>query len=570
MDSLDYFQKIQFRPASRLTKVTDYAYSVDGSLSIGVKDGRLVDQSSISQGVGAAHFILKEKASNNTQTVDIGLEDKINASGNEDVGINFCYNSTKLGSLNGYTYKDFSILDSLRILENFSNNPSNESNLLYQYVSAINKYIKVVSGAASLGSLLEDSKGISLAQIASLFKDAQFDNDYDSIQDSYLSDSTLTYSSSDTIRIKINPNSNDSWVLVIDFSDETLAAGYSFGIGIENLKISGFYGNFRVNLFEADQNKDGNITSSEMSRLKINGFKTANPDRDPYVDLEYLPILVKMGIKTTQTHEYTLNGTLDFPGFATLLGLKDFSITVHLSVLEEKDENNVQMVDGYIDLVRSGSEISNSWLLSHEYYRVEIFLRKKDVYVKKTSIRNGALSSNYNVNIEYWRTTSELFVSDIVYYLVVYILGVSESLYNTIYDLIKDREDTYLDYIQGLTHDESNSKWRLNYRLVTGVSGYLDITYNKNDDYSISNVYLDFQVISIIHLTVDASMDTSLTNHATTMTYVDNFINAFNSSSYTKNLGNRVDHNDSTNIYVYSTSGSSYKTGNLSYNGGTY
>ena len=570
MASLAYFQKTKSPPAYRLTKVTDYAYSVDGALSLGFKNGELVDQSSISQGVGAARFTLKDKASTNTHTVNIGLESKINASNKKDIGINFCYNSTKLGSLNGYTYRDFSILDSLRILEEFGDDEGNKSNLLYEYVSAINKYIKVITGAASLGSLLEGSKNVSLAQIASFFSSAQFDNSYDSIQDNYLTTPSLYYPSSDTLRITLNPNTNDEFTLIVDFSDEVLNAGYSFGIGLENIKIAGYYGNFRINLFEADQNNDGNVTSSEMSRLKINGFKTANPNSDPYVDLEYLPILVKMGIKTTSTHEYSLSGTLDFPGVAALLGLKDFSIKVHLSVLEEKDESNVHMVDGYIELLKSGSEINNSWITSHEYYRVEIFLRKKDVYVKKTVIKNSALSSNYNVTIDYWHTTSELFVSDLVYYLVVYILGVGEGLYNTIYDMIKDREDTYLDYIQGLTHDNANTKWRLNYKIVTGISGYLDITYNKNDDYSISKVYLDFKVTDLLHITVDATMDQSLANHSSTMTYVDNFINAFNSSSYTKNLGNRVDHNDTSNVYVYSTSGSSYKTGNLTYNGSTY
>lgn len=411
---------------------------------------------------------------------------------------------------------------------------------------------------------------MSLAQIASFFSSAQFDNSYDSIQDNYLTTPSLYYPSSDTLRITLNPNTSDEFTLIVDFSDEVLNAGYSFGIGLENIKIAGYYGNFRINLFEADQNNDGNVTTSEMSRLKIANFKTANPDSDPYVDIEYLPILVKMGIKTTNTHEYSLSGTLDFPRVAALLGLKDFSIKVHLTVLDEKDEKNVHMVDGYIELLKSGSEINNSWLTSHEYYRVEIFLRKKDVYVKKTVIKNGALSSNYNVAIDYWRTTSELFTSDLVYYLVVYILGVGEGLYNTIYDMIKDREDTYLDYIQGLTHDNTNSKWRLNYKIVTGISGYLDISYNKNDDYSISKVYLDFKVTDLLHITVDATMDQSLANHSSTMTYVDNFINAFNSSSYTKNLGNRVDHNDTSNVYVYSTSGSSYKTGNLTYNGSTY
>ena len=570
MALLAYYRIRKYRPGRRLTKVTDYAYSVDGALSIGFKNGELVDQSSISQGVGAAHFTLKDKASTNTHTVDIGLEDKINASSKRDVGINFCYNSTKLGSLNGYTFKDFSILDSLKILKEFGEDQNNESNLLYEYVHAINKYIKVITGAASLGSLLEGSKGVSLASIASFFSSAQFDNSYDSIEDNYISSPELYYPSSDTLRITLNPQSEDAWTLIIDFSDEILNSGYSFGIGIENIKIAGYYGNFSINLFEADQNGDDNITSSELSRLKINGFKTANPSTDPYVDLEYLPILVKMGIKTTNTHEYSLSGTLDFPGVAALLGLKDFSIKVHLSVLEEKDEKNVHMVDGYIELLKSGSEINNSWITSHEYYRVEIFLRKKDVYVKKTVIKNSVLSSNYNVTIDYWRTTSELFTSDLVYYLVVYILGVGEGLYNTIYGMIKDREDTYLDYIQGLTHDNANSKRTLNYRIVTGISGYLDITYNKNDDYSISKVYLDFKATDLLHVTVDASMDQSLANHSSTMTYVDNFINAFNSSSYTKNLGNRVDHNDTSNVYVYSTSGSSYKTGNLTYNGETY
>lgn len=571
MALLAYFLTPQFRPAYRLTKVTDYAYSVDGALSIGIKNGKLVDQSSISQGVGAAHFTLKEKASNNTQTVDIGLEDKINASGNEDVGINFCYNSTKLGSLNGYTYKDYSILDSLRILEEFSDDPTNESNLLYSYVNSINKYIKVVTGAASLGSLLEVSKGISLAQIASFFGNAQFDNSFDSIEDNYLDNSTLYYPASDTIRIKINPNSNDSWVLVIDFSDETLSQGYSFGIGLENIKLSGFYGNFRINLFEADQNNDGNITSSEMNRLKINGFKTANPNSDPYVDLEDLPLLVKMGIKTCEAKDYHLTGNLNVPGIASLFGLaNDFDINVHLTVLDEKGEDNVFMVDCYIEIIKSGSEISSSWLTSHEYYKVEFFLHKKDVYCKKTVITNGALNSRYATTLEYWKTSSDLFVSDLVYYMVVYILDISESTYNTIKGMVEGRDDKYLDYIQGLSNDKTNKKIHLDFKIVTGITGYFDIYYDT-PNYNVPRIYLNFQVTSLLKINVDAYLNEIDDSHQTYIAKVTNFIDAFNYDSKTKNLGNRTSHIDSTNVYIYSSSNStSYKLSDISHNGIDY
>ena len=285
----------------------DYEYKIDGALAIGYTDGKLWDQSSIDQGLGAAKFSIVDK-NNASKDISIRLEDhpEIN-----DIGLNFCYEDSSLGTLKAYTYKEKSIMNSLRILENFGSDPNNSTHVLYEYISQIQSILSFITGTTSLGASLnkDDVKEAVFANISKFVGIIGFDNDYDFVEDNYLNGQT-SIPATNTIRLNVNlsklvPSLDEPFTIVLNFneSDESNL----FTINIENLKINGQYGCFTINMINGYDKSNQEVI---YNNLTINDFNNLIGDinNDSYIDLQDLPTLVKFGITTTKKSKYHIQG----------------------------------------------------------------------------------------------------------------------------------------------------------------------------------------------------------------------------------------------------------------------
>ena len=537
----------------------DYEYKIDGALAIGYTDGKLWDQSSIDQGLGAAKFSIVDK-NNASKDISIRLEDhpEIN-----DIGLNFCYEDSSLGTLKAYTYKEKSIMNSLRILENFGSDPNNSTNVLYEYVSQIQSILSFITGTTSLGASLnkDDVKEAVFANISKFVGIIGFDNNYDFVEDNCLNGQT-SIPATNTIRLNVNlsklvPSLDEPFTIVLNFneSDESNL----FTINIENLKINDQYGCFTINMINGYDKFTSQIISEN---LKIQNFDSLIGDinNDNYVDLRDLPILVQFGISTTETLKYNINGELNLNlignaggGFNSDFASRLYNVSVYVEILNETDNKQLHEVVCSIK-IDDNSEFPSIFRFS-DFIKTstEILIYKDDVYLKQIEKTYKSRVINYkysSTNFKYAKSTSSLFTSNIISWLILFILN-NQTVYNAIDSTNQDIKP--FDIIQYFENNSSNSSFEIGASL-SPLDGKINIFYDRNNNYRLDKVTAEFNIKALGFNAITLSLDSSLDHNVSESTMLDkrnsilNKIYLFNNHDATKNLGYAATPLDS-NIY---------------------
>ena len=568
------------------------------ALSIGFQENRLLDQSSINQGVGAARFAISNPNDGSSSSVNLRLEQIEGANDTSDFGINFHYVDSSLGNLNAYTYKEKSVMESIKILQEFGDDTANENNILYSYVSSIETILKLLTGTSSLSYSAEEAKEEVSFNINKLAGLVSLPDDYDIAGDNFTNDSTNYYPVENTIRLKVDLSSiSDSFsspfTIVVDFSDDNILNNALFSLRVENLKIGDNFGTFKLYV----KNPGDNLSNLKISNLDINEKGSATP----FVDLSDLPILVKMAIKTCDTRKYYISGTfnLKVSGLAgTITGLEGRNLNIHiyLRVSDIKNENNVNLVDALLYFVgNEGEEITVDEVDKTRYkettkkFETFIYIKGKDVYIKQ--IRNLSVQkqkkgflgiwskdgSAYNaVDLDYFKSTSDDFVKNIFYYLFVLIFN-SHKDYEKVLEYsaqFGDMSAEPLNMLKTMTH--SGNSWVIDaaYKALVDVFS-ATITLNHDEKYKLTSISLAAKVIlNLFELELNATNNeftvSNQLNYDNAMNNFGTFIDAFNSDPNTANLEYRTGEEETaTNIFKVNR-GSEGMTGALNYNGKIY
>ena len=539
----------------------DYEYKIDGTLAIGYTDGKLWDQSSIDQGLGAAKFSIVDK-NNASKDISIRLEDhpEIN-----DIGLNFCYEDSSLGTLKAYTYKEKSIMNSLRILENFGSDPNNSTHVLYEYISQIQSILSFITGTTSLGASLnkDDVKEAVFANISKFVGIIGFDNNYDFVEDNYLNGQN-SIPATNTIRLNVNlsklvPSLDEPFTIVLNFneSDESNL----FTINIENLKINDQYGCFTINMING---YDKNSNQLIQSNLQIDNFGALIGDinNDNYVDLRDLPILVQFGISTTKTLKYNISGVLNLNIAGNVIGgiLSDganriYNVSVYVEILPDVDDKQLHEVICSIK-IDDNSELPNG-LKTQDFKKTssEILIYKDDVYLKQIEkIYSPKYLFFYEysaTNFKYTKTTSSMFTSNIISWLLLFILN-NQTIYNN--SDLTNQDIKPFDIIQYFKNNNDSSSFDIGASL-SPLSGTINIFYDRNNNYKLNKITAKFDVkllgfINAVTLSLDASLDQNV-SESTMLDKRNSILNKiylFNNHDATKNLGYAATPLDS-NVY---------------------
>lgn len=540
----------------------DYEYKIDGTLAIGYTDGKLWDQSSIDQGLGAAKFSIVDK-NNASKDISIRLEDhpEIN-----DIGLNFCYEDSSLGTLKAYTYKEKSIMNSLRILENFGSDPNNSTHVLYEYISQIQSILSFITGTTSLGASLnkDDVKEAVFANISKFVGIVGFDNNYDFVEDNYLNGQT-SIPATNTIRLNVNlsklvPSLDEPFTIVLNFneSDESNL----FTINIENLKINDQYGCFTINMINGYDKSNQEVI---YNNLTINDFNNLIGDinNDSYIDLQDLPTLVKFGITTTKKSKYHIQGNIAINillEIGTLIGGQDllnrtYNVDIYIEIIDGISINNLRNVVCSIKIDDLISQNKPSTLVSVSSFKAtssEILIYKDDVFIKRTV-------KNYKKDwfkwvfqsgeVNYLKTNSTYFTNNILDWLVLFILN-NQYIYNQV-ESNMDSEIKPFDLIGLFQNQSSNNRFYLKLNIPV-LGGDLYLNYGSEiDGYPLNNIELNMGINGIATIKMNVSLDQNPSNNIfeESKTSTLNKINLFNEClpnySYALNIS------DTANIKTY-------------------
>ncbi|MGN1278635.1 MAG: hypothetical protein ACI4UG_04085, partial [Candidatus Onthovivens sp.] len=554
-----------------------------------------LDQSSINQGVGAARFAISNPNDGSSSSVNLRLEQIEGANDTSDFGINFHYVDSSLGNLNAYTYKEKSVMESIKILQEFGDDTANENNILYSYVTSIETILKLLTGTSSLSSSTKEAKEEVSFNINKLSGIVSLPDDYDIAGDNFTNDSTNYYPIDNTIRLKVDLSSiSDSFsspfTIVVDFSDDNISNNALFSLRVENLKIGDNFGTFKLYV----KNPGDNLSNLKIGNLDINEKGSATP----FVDLTDLPILVKMAIKTCDTRKYYISGTFNLKvsrlaGTFTGLEGRNLDIHIYLRVSDIKNENNVNLVDALLYFVgNEGEEITVDEVDKTRYkettkkFETFIYIKGTDVYIKQ--IRNLSVQkqkkglfgiwskdgSAYNaVDLDYFKSTSDDFVKNIFYYLFVLIFN-SHKDYDKVLEYsaqFGDMSVEPLNMLKTMTH--SGNSWVIGaaYKAFVDVFS-ATITLNHDENYKLTSISLAAKVIlNLFELELNATNNeftvSNQLNYDNAMNNFGTFIDAFNSDPNTANLEYRTGEEETaTNIFKVNR-GSEGMTGALNYNG---
>jgi len=450
-----------------------YTHSIDGQLSVGwdPEKGEYISQTSINQGYGAAKLSFMDVTSGRKHDVNACVN---KTSAGDDFYINLNYKNSEFGQLYAKTYQKKSIQAALSELEVFGNDESNSNNLLYEFVHPIAGYLKYITGNTSLESNeTVDIKKVVFDNLKNIPGLIRFDGNYDLSGERHDSNPNNYYPVVDTLRLEIDATAissslSDKFTLVLDFSQETCSNGVLLGVRFENLNSLGKYGTFEIKIMERDEK----LSNYKISDLDINVTSEYNSNNTPYFDLSDLPILVQVGISTTNVYEkcyyaraaYSLTrsssiqtllniiGDLSIPNFSNYVA--EFYLQVKDNLAEGSSAHDVECVlrfksNGGVEDAYSDNEHTSGGLFSRTYTRdyhtnqlavSEIHIEGKEVFIKyyenwkkqpqkRNSIfsswsNNGSASNYYKV--QKFKITRDEFINEILYYMPAYVLFVPE------------------------------------------------------------------------------------------------------------------------------------------------
>lgn len=492
-------------------------------------------------------FSVTSVSSDNKETTNKVQIKKEKQSDSEQSMINLQYNE----SIKAYTYGN-NVLEALSEFTKMT-----EGNLLYIYISDYLPLIKQIIGEK------DSDNGIDYKQKVLDFINTSGDNIKIENTDAYVLDFT------------INPNSESPTKFSIDFDpDDT---NNILDVIIKDFSYSGCLGNISFSLLK-------NFNNSDSTSFKSN-------DNIGYVDLSTLPLLTKIGIKTTERRDYEIEGSLIMKTSGVVSRFVDVDIKptvkVYLKVGDTVDKNNLFTIDGLVEIYYTTDEVesdvnwfSKSGTKKYSTIVTQYFIKDTDAYIKKEkkSYQNDGKSSVFSNNWTrsgYYITNDDLYyvhldqatmVQDMLYYVMVFSLE-QESVYENIKEYATDTKidlDNMLSYFKYFKKIDNENKYQLYMRLAV-IDVYADLYYfNEEGDnqYLLSrlHVYSSFNiVVASINLNLDVSNNTTISSTyynkmVSTPTYTskyEQFFTDWDNDSNLKNLQIRTDYtnNDSSVLY---------------------
>jgi len=515
----------------------------------GYLDATSLNLADSSSNINGSFTITKTDSSNSTTTSSI-LMQKQQIDDSDDAKLTLEYTNENSNKLQAYTNTS-SIYDSLLNFLDIT-----ENNLLYVYVKDYLPIISSLVNAKDNSSSNEDFK-INLNNIDGIF---EFYSDSPYIFDFKYTKDDSSYH----FQIDLNPSNTD----------------YSFSIIIKDFEYSECVGDISLSVLKTA--KEDKVTLE------------TDTDKYGYVDLSSLPILIKMGITTTERKEYEMSGNLNLStsGVASWFVNVDCHPTVYvaLRVGNYDDKSSLFTVDGYVKIINTEPKeketsptVPTTSRTTNTYPQniIEYYIKNTNIYFKKEeqvktvketrewnwkkfsytdwSTSSQTLTHTYT----YMKTTQEGMINNIIYYLVEFTLDqqdLKEKILDneTIKNLFNNTDADFLEYFKYFKKIDNNNYFQCYLNLGSVLPVYLDLYYDSSSYYlNRVHAYTTFD-ITIAKVTFDLDVtnnETISSEFITSMQNYDDFFTNWESDSNLSKLQYRTDiENQTDSNYIYQTS----------------
>lgn len=294
----------------------------------------------------------------------------------------------------------------------------------------------------------------------------------------------LNYNSIDGILniangIKKFETTDTSISLLLDKSLLNMDNDLNVIIGLENGNIKSVT---LKDLFISSSKGDIILTINDFDANKINDrLSITEPiEQERYFDFNSLPLLLKLGINTSNDKTYYMKGTfkIDIPKIAEFIQ-KDinYNVTFKIDILDNGK------VNGYISFETSEYKEKNTSYRKINYYIDEF----DDAYIQRTTYgREGALSifggGTLYKYTEVFKITQQEMMDNMIYYLLKYTFNIS----NTIYDQL----DVFNKSVKSDKKDDEAEVRNFVYENI-----FKDINYTEKDNGGIFFATIDLNSI---------------------------------------------------------------------------
>lgn len=294
----------------------------------------------------------------------------------------------------------------------------------------------------------------------------------------------LNYNSVDGILniangIKKFETTDTSISLLLDKSLLNMDNDLNVIIGLENGNIKSVT---LKDLFISSSKGDIILTINDFDANKINDrLSITEPiEQERYFDFNSLPLLLKLGINTSNDKTYYMKGTfkIDIPKIAEFIQ-KDinYNVTFKIDILDNGK------VNGYISFETSEYKEKNTSYRKINYYIDEF----DDAYIQRTTYgREGALSifggGTLYKYTEVFKITQQEMMDNMIYYLLKYTFNIS----NTIYDQL----DVFNKSVKSDKKDDEAEVRNFVYENI-----FKDINYTEKDNGGIFFATIDLNSI---------------------------------------------------------------------------
>ena len=243
----------------------------------------------------------------------------------------------------------------------------------------------------------------------------------------------LNYNSIDGILniangIKKFETTDTSISLLLDKSLLNMDNDLNIIIGLENGNIKSVT---LKDLFISSSKGDIILTINDFDANKINDrLSITEPiEQERYFDFNSLPLLLKLGINTSNDKTYYMKGTfkIDIPPIAEFIQ-KDinYNVTFKIDILDNGK------VNGYISFTKSGASIKTKDYRQINYYIDEYddAYIQKVTYSSETRLEKLKLNTYWYKNQEIFKITQQEMMDNMIYYLLKYTFDISSTIYN--------------------------------------------------------------------------------------------------------------------------------------------
>lgn len=280
----------------------------------------------------------------------------------------------------------------------------------------------------------------------------------------------LNYTSIDGILniangIKKFETTDSSISLLLDKSLLNMDNDLNIIIGLENGNIKSVT---LKDLFISSSKGDIILTINDFDANKINDrLSITEPiEQERYFDFNSLPLLLKLGINTSNDKTYYMKGTfkIDIPKIAEFIQ-KDinYNVTFKIDILDNGK------VNGYISFETSEYKEKNTSYRKINYYIDEF----DDAYIQRTTYgREGAFLGMGGTLYKYtdvFKITQQEMMDNMIYYLLKYTFDISSTIY--------DQLDVFNKSVESDEKDDGAEVRNFVYENI-----FKEIKYTENDN----------------------------------------------------------------------------------------